>query len=58
VIEVGSASGRADLGQLIVPSTRVTHTEQVSPLVAFVRVRARNVCGLSAPSAEIPIVVY
>jgi hypothetical protein len=58
VIEVGSASGRADLGQLIVPSTRVTHTEQVSSLVAFVRVRARNVCGLSAPSAEIPIVVF
>ena len=58
VIEVGSASGRADLGRLVVPSMRVTHTEQVSALAAFVRVRARNACGESAPSAEIPIVVY
>ena len=58
VIEVGSASGRADLGQLIVPSTRVTHMEQVSALVAFVRVRARNACGTGAPSPEVAVVIY
>jgi hypothetical protein len=58
VIEVGSASGRADLGQLVVPSTRLTHTEEVSALAAFVRVRARNACGTGTPSQEIPVVIY
>jgi hypothetical protein len=58
VIEVGSASGRADLAQLIVPSVRLTHTEQVSALVAFVRVRARNACGTGVPSGEVAVVIY
>jgi hypothetical protein len=58
VIEVGTASGRSDLGRLVVPGTRVAHTEQVSSLAAFARVRARNACGESAPSVEVPIILY
>jgi hypothetical protein len=58
VIEVGSTSGAVDLGRLVVTGTRLSHTEPVSSLAAFVRVRARNACGESAPSAEIAIVVY
>jgi hypothetical protein len=58
VIEVGTASGRSDLGRLVVGGTRVSHTEQVSSLAAFARVRARNACGESAPSVEVPIVLY
>jgi hypothetical protein len=58
VIEVGSVSGGADIGRLVVPGTRLSDTEPVSSLAAFVRVRALNACGQSAPSAEIPIIVY
>ena len=58
VIEVGRTSGAVDLARLVVPGTRLSHTEPVSSLAAFVRVRARNACGESAPSAEIPIIVY
>jgi hypothetical protein len=59
VIEIGSAFGRADLGRLVVPGDRLSHTQDVAaPAVAYVRVRARNACGESAPSAEVPIVLY
>jgi hypothetical protein len=42
----------------VVTGARLSVTESVSSLAAFVRIRARNACGESAPSAEIPIVVY
>jgi hypothetical protein len=58
VIEVGRTPGAADLVRLVVPGTRLSHTEPVSALAAYVRVRARNACGEGAPSAEIPIVVF
>jgi hypothetical protein len=59
VIEVGSAVGRADLGRVVVPSTQLSHTKDVAaPAAAYVRVRARNACGESAPSTEVPIVLY
>jgi hypothetical protein len=58
VIEVGRTSGSVDLGRLVVTGARLSVTESVSSLAAFVRIRARNACGESAPSAEIPIVVY
>jgi hypothetical protein len=58
VIEAGSVSGQADLGRFTVPGDRTSITEPVSPLLAFVRVRARNACGESAASLEVPVIVY
>jgi hypothetical protein len=59
VIEVGTAIGLADLGRLVVTGDRLSHTQDVAaPTAAFVRVRARNACGESAPSTEVPIVLY
>ncbi len=59
VIEVGSAAGLADLGSLVVPGTQLSYTQEISARAAtYVRVRARNVCGESAPSAAVPIVLY
>jgi hypothetical protein len=58
VIEIGSALGHFDLGRLEVPGTQLSVTEQVQPgLTRFVRVRARNACGESQPSAWLPVVV-
>lgn len=56
-IEIGTTSGAADLGRLVVPGTRLAHTEGVSMATAFVRLRAYNACGESAPSSEVLIVV-
>jgi hypothetical protein len=58
VIEAGSRFGAADL---LVSDTGSTATAMVATNVAggtyFVRIRARNACGMSAPSNEAVIVV-
>ena len=52
VIEVGSSSGGADI--LVAPVGNVTTISTVAdPRVYYVRVRARNACGSSAPSNEV-----
>ena len=58
VLEAGSSPGGADLGQLVGPGDELAFTADLSPLSAYVRVRARNACGVSAPSAVVPIVLY
>lgn len=55
ILEVGSASGISDLGRIVVPGDRLSITEAVESIRAFVRIRARNACGESAPSAEVVV---
>ena len=55
VLEIGSSSGSADLGRIVVPGDRLSVTQAVASIRAFVRVRARNACGESAPSAEVVV---
>jgi predicted phage tail protein len=55
VLEIGSSSGSADLGRIVVPGDRLSVTQDVATIRAFVRVRARNACGESAPSAEVVV---
>jgi hypothetical protein len=57
-IEVGSASGRSDLGRLPVPGSLTSLTENVASIAASVQIRARNRCGESAPTPFVPIVVF
>jgi hypothetical protein len=54
VIDVGSASGGSDL--LVAPVGNVTSISTTAdPRVHYVRVRARNACGSSAPSNEVVV---
>lgn len=56
IIEAGSASGASNLGQIsTVSSTHVV--PGVPPGVYYLRVRSRNACGISAPSAEVVLSV-
>jgi len=55
VLEIGSTSGGADLGRIVVPGDRLSVTQAVASIRAFVRIRARNACGESAPSAEVVV---
>jgi hypothetical protein len=43
----------ADLGSIVVPGDRLSVTQDVASIRAFVRIRARNACGESAPSTEV-----
>jgi hypothetical protein len=56
LVEVGSQPGASDL--LIAPVGNVTSVGTLAPPGRYyVRVRARNGCGLSAPSNELLVVV-
>lgn len=56
VIEVGSATGRADV--LVVPVGNVTTVSTVAqPGVYYVRIRAQNPCGASAASNEVVVTI-
>ena len=58
LIEVGSRAGQADLRTVDLGSTSTTLSASDVPRgTYFVRVRARNGCGTSAPSNEITVTV-
>lgn len=57
VIEAGTVSGASDLGILPTGNLDTTFSTRVPPGTYFVRVRAANVFGHSAPSNEVTIVV-
>src|SRR5262249_20265256 len=57
LLESGSAPGLTDLGTLDLRSTSPTLTGSAPPGTYFVRVRARNVCGISPPSNEVVLTV-
>jgi hypothetical protein len=55
VIAAGSSSGGSDLAVVDTGSTATTMTATVGGGVYFVRVYAKNACGMSAPSNEVII---
>lgn len=57
VIEVGSASGAADVGQIVTSGAQVAHVLEGLPAgrTFFVRVRGRGASGLSLPSNEVRV---
>lgn len=57
VIEAGSGPGLANLARLAVTGTVTTFTTDAPPGTYYVRVRAEDACGGSAPSAEIWLTV-
>jgi len=56
-VEAGSEAGRADLAIVNTESTATTFTATAAPGTYFVRVRALTICGASAPSQEVVVVV-
>jgi hypothetical protein len=56
-IEAGSASGLADLAVLMLPPAPNQFSVSAPPGTYFVRIRAVNACGASAPSNEIVVSV-
>ena len=57
VVEVGSAAGRSDLGTIAVGAESVLTVSSVPAGRYYVRLKARNAAGFSAPSAEIVVEV-
>jgi hypothetical protein len=57
VIEAGSSPGASDLANIDTGSSAASFSATAPPGTYFVRVRARNACGTSAPSAERIVVV-
>jgi hypothetical protein len=58
VFEIGSFAGATNLGTIELGSAATTYaTAGVAPGTYFVRVKARNPCGLSAPSNDTAVVV-
>lgn len=58
VFEIGSFSGSTNLGTMELGTAATTFaTSGVAPGTYFVRVKARNACGLSAPSNDAVVVV-
>jgi hypothetical protein len=55
VIEAGSAAGASNV--LVAPLSGTSVTTQAPPGTYFVRVRARNACGQSAPTNEVVVTV-
>jgi len=58
IVEAGSSPGRSDLANADLGTSATTLTATgVSSGVYYVRMKARNACGVSAPSNEIHITV-
>jgi hypothetical protein len=57
VIEAGSQSGAIDLANVATGNTGTSLVATATPGTYFVRVRARNACGTSAPSNEVVITI-
>jgi hypothetical protein len=57
VVEAGTVSGASDLGIVPTGNLDTTFSTRVPPGTYFVRVRAANAFGHSAPSNEVTIVV-
>jgi hypothetical protein len=57
VIEVGSASGLSDIAHLKTHAATVLTASHVVSGRYFARVRAKNLCGIGAPSNEVSVVV-
>ena len=57
LIEVGSSAGASDL--LVAPlGNTTTVSTYANPRLYYARIRARNACGVSAPSNEIAVQIY
>jgi hypothetical protein len=57
VVDAGSSPGASDLASFPTGNTATTLSANVVPGTYFVRVRARNACGTSAPTNEVVIAV-
>ena len=58
IVEAGSATGLANLGVIAIDGTLRSAAVTAPPGAYFVRLRAHNACGTSAPSNEIPLLMY
>jgi hypothetical protein len=57
LIEVGSSAGASDL--LVAPlGNTTTVSTYADPRLYYARIRARNACGVSAPSNEVAVQIY
>jgi predicted phage tail protein len=57
VVEAGTVSGGSNIAIIDTGTAATTLTAEAGPGTYYVRMRARNACGVSAPSAEIAVVV-
>ena len=57
VIEAGSAPGLSNLAVVPLPGASRTITATAPPATYYVRIKARNACGVSPASSEIVVVV-
>ncbi|MGE0359378.1 MAG: Ig-like domain-containing protein [Vicinamibacterales bacterium] len=57
VLQAGSISGGSDRATLTLPATTTAVGGAVPPGPYFIRLAAGNACGVSAPSAEVSVVV-
>ena len=57
VVEAGSVSGAANLAVIDTGSVSPILMATAPPGTYFVRVRARNACGLSGPSNQVVVIV-
>lgn len=57
VLEAGSTAGLTNLARLVLPAAQTTFATDAPAGTYFVRVRAENACGASAPSSEVWLTV-
>jgi hypothetical protein len=57
VVRAGSTAGGADLANFDTGTDSTTLDAAAPPGIYFVRVYARNACGLSGPSNEVPLIL-
>jgi hypothetical protein len=57
ILEAGLESGRTDVLNMPLGRTTTYTATRVNPATYYARVRAKNTCGFSAPSAEIRVTV-
>lgn len=55
VVEVGSATGKNDLGTFVAPGTATSMDREAPPGTYYVRLYARNACGTSPASPEVVV---